>query len=25
LDWDLRVPEEWTVETLLRALTGGTN
>jgi hypothetical protein len=25
LDWDLRVPEEWTVETLLRALTGGAN
>jgi hypothetical protein len=24
-DWDLRAPEEWTVETLLRALTGGAN
>jgi hypothetical protein len=25
LDWDLRVPEEWTVETLLSALNGGAN
>ena len=24
-DWDLRAPEEWTVETLLRALAGGAN